>query len=408
MSNESQREDILKAMGASRAEVRELIEYGASTYDWTSLPPLDFPWPDESCIPVWEAYAEECRRAGSIEPLAKYIVQLQFPVAEGMSKNEDYRAATRRAVETAGLKSATGLQLRSPERCRILIHPTPAGRIPIVVTGAREDFVTLVRAMTERNEPAAVPDSMGACMVSGYNNLHRIRMLREQWTKENPQAAKSGAWSEEFSRILSRPELFRDRFILVSDGPYSNISSRDMGLDEESWRATSLKIRIEHECTHYFVRRAFPASRFRKNMNEELTADYAGITAAVGTFRADWFLRFIGLEDFPAYRAGGRLENYRGLSSIGDGAFLVLQRLMKQAAENLERFDRERSQPIDRPRERPFQLLALSHLSVEEMASPDGPRRIAERLSEFKFSKVHHSHTPEAADAVAAAREEKR
>lgn len=46
-------------------------------------------------------------------------------------------------------------------------------------------------------------------------------------------------------------------------------------------------------------------------MLDELIADYAGIVAAWGRYRADWFLRFVGLEDYPRYREGGRLQNYR-------------------------------------------------------------------------------------------------
>ena len=45
----------------------------------------------------------------------------------------------------------------------------------------------------------------------------------------------------------------------------------------------------------------------RNNLHDELIADYAGITAAIGHYRAAWFLRFLGLEDYPTYRPGGRL-----------------------------------------------------------------------------------------------------
>jgi Family of unknown function (DUF7005) len=407
MNTEVQREEVLKGLGATAAEIQELIAYGAATYDWNNLPSLNFPWPDEPYVRVWEAYAKECQCAGSIAPMSKYLVQMQFPIAQGMSQNEDYRAATKRAVETAGLAAATGLRLQAPERSRVLIHPTPAGRIPILVADERKDFVALVQALTERNEPSAVPDSMGACMVSGYNNLHRIRLLREAWERENPRAAEAGEWSEEFNRIIGRPELFRDRFILVSEGPYSNASAREMGLSEDEWRKISLAIRIDHECTHYFVRRAFPGSRFQKNMHEEVVADYAGISAACGAFRAGWFLRFIGLENFPQYRRGGRLENYRGQTPLGDGAFVVLQRLMKQTAENIERFSHERSGRADAARARPFEVLALSSLSIEELASPEGPGRIAVRVREFELLQDSKNSTPAAAHAVRPAREEK-
>ena len=67
-----------------------------------------------------------------------------------------------------------------------------------------------------------------------------------------------------------------------------------------------------------------------------------------GHYRADWFLRFMGLESFPDYRTGGRLENYQDESLLSIGAFKILQRLVKVAAENLEYFDRHYLRPQQR------------------------------------------------------------
>jgi hypothetical protein len=52
----------------------------------------------------------------------------------------------------------------------------------------------------------------------------------------------------------------------------------------------------------YFTRRVFGS--MRNNMLDELIADYIGIIEAMGTYQADWFLRFVGLEDFPMVRGG--------------------------------------------------------------------------------------------------------
>ena len=79
----------------------------------------------------------------------------------------------------------------------------------------------------------------------------------------------------------------------------------------------------------------------RNNLLDELIADYRGIVASSGCYRADWFLRFLGLESFPHYREGGRLQNYRGQPTLSDGAFKILQALVKAAAENLQHFDAE-------------------------------------------------------------------
>ena len=44
--------------------------------------------------------------------------------------------------------------------------------------------------------------------------------------------------------------------------------------------------------------------------------DFIGLRAATGHFRADWFLRFMGLEDHAACRLGGRLLNYLARTDI--------------------------------------------------------------------------------------------
>jgi hypothetical protein len=54
-----------------------------------------------------------------------------------------------------------------------------AGRVPVPVAGDRSDFVSLVQAFAERNEPAPVPESMGACIVKGFNNWDRIATFRK-------------------------------------------------------------------------------------------------------------------------------------------------------------------------------------------------------------------------------------
>ena len=131
------------------------------------------------------------------------------------------------------------------------------------------------------------------------------------------------SWPEEFQRIKAQKELYQDRFIILSTGPYSNVHAGEIGLDPEDWLKLSLVIRREHECAHYFTRRVF--SSMRNSLLDEIIADYCGITAAVGRFRADWLLRFFGLESFPHYREGGRLQNYRGTPALSDPAFVVLQ-----------------------------------------------------------------------------------
>jgi hypothetical protein len=109
----------------------------------------------------------------------------------------------------------------------------------------------------------------------------------------------------------------------------------------------------------------------RNNAFDELIADYIGIVAAVGCFRVDWFLRFMGLEAFPAYREGGRLQNYRGQPPLSDGAFTILLKLVKAAAEYLGSFDTAHAREVRGDMGAGHMLMALTMLTLEALASQE-------------------------------------
>jgi hypothetical protein len=369
-----QRMDLLASYGATGSEIEELLAYDRNAFDEhrTDAPPV-LPLPAESHVAAWERYALEAAETGAFAALQRRLVQLRFPIREGISQTEAYRAATLRGAPTEGMTEASGLVLTRPDELRLIVHPNPAGPIPVLIPGGRTDFVALVRALTMRNEPGPVPGSMGACMVSGLNNWDRILEHRRRWEAEGGDRSDTG-WREEFRRLVPHKELYQDRLLILSDGPYSNVSAGEMGLTEQEWRRTSTTIRLEHECTHYFTLRVFGS--MRNNLLDELIADYAGITA-VGPYRADWFLRFMGLEAFPAYREGGRLQNYRGEPPLSDGAFRALQGLVKDAAENLGNLDLDPAyQPGREMEDRAGTLLALTGFRLEELAVPEAPGRI--------------------------------
>jgi hypothetical protein len=210
-------------------------------------------------------------------------------------------------------------------------------------------------------------------MVSGYNNWCRISGLRRLWEAQDLEERETATWAEEFQRIQGQRDLYQDRFILLSNGPYSAVPAADLGLKDSEWREMSLVIRREHECAHYFTRRLFGS--MRNNVLDELIADYAGLTAATGRFRADWFLRFVGLEEFPRYRPGARLDLYRGKPLLSDGAFRVLQALLKAAAEMLERFP---------PEEMSVMIPALASLRLEDLAGEDGERALSGAVRDLR------------------------
>ena len=362
------RENILLSYGAKGMEIDELLAYDKNVFDRTSLNfPVKLPLQDEPFITAWERYTLEAGENNVFECLKKRLVQLRFPIRGGISRTAQYREATLEGASTENMTQACGLMIKKPGKLSLMLHQTPAGRIPIITTREREDFVSLVRALVMKNEPAAIPDSMGACTVKGYNNWDRIYEYRKQWESQNAAESSEEKWQSEFQRIVPQRKLYRDRFIILSDGPYSAVSAQDIGLGEEEWKSASLAIRREHESAHYFTGRLFQS--MRNNLLDELIADYAGIVSADGRYNAGWFFRFMGLESFPDYRDGGRLQNYRGKPPLSDNAFKILQAMVKDAAENLEQFDAGHSRQLHNPGGQALMLAALTCLTLEELAS---------------------------------------
>lgn len=364
----------LAGAGADEEQIEELLAYDESAFEATGSGHAAMPLPDEPFVTCWSAWAEEARTDGVFPALARHLPQLAFPVEEGVSGSEAYRAAVLRGAPVESLSRATGLELERPDLLELELHPSLAGRIPCLVARWRPDFVTLVQALAKKNEPVPVPEAQGAAMVVGLNNWERIRQLRRDWEALDPEVRATPTWSEEFARIRSRKELYQDRLILLSDGPYSAVPAAELGLGEDEWREMSLVLRREHECTHYFTRRYYGS--MRNHVLDELIADYMGIVAACGRYRADWFLRFVGLESFPRYRPGARLDIYRGAPPLSDGAFAVLHTLVRDAATHLERFDRRWPEGPRGPEARGLAIRALASLSFLELAAPDAPERL--------------------------------
>jgi anti-sigma regulatory factor (Ser/Thr protein kinase) len=291
---------------------------------------------------------------------------MRYPIREGISATESYRSATRNGIWPEDDEDATGLRLRRPELVHLSIERTLAGRIPILVAGDRGDFEDLVRAFSARNEPVDIPASMGACLVRGLNNWDRVRSYQEVWEKENP----TGDWADGFQELVPRKELYEDRFIILSTGPYSGVAAPEADFaDEAEWLTLSLSIRREHEATHYFTLRA--AGAMRNNLVDELIADYVGLVRTFGRYREELALRFLGLEDYPRYREGARLQNYRGKPRLSDGAFEVAKGLAHDAIRNFARLDAS-CEPFMRSGDGLARLvLSLMTLGLEELASAD-------------------------------------
>jgi hypothetical protein len=358
---------ILEEFGAKGSEIDELLAYNTNVFDHSSLKSgLSLPLKDEPFVPFWEEYAEDAEIIGVVEALKKRLIQFNFPIQEGISETEDYKYAVRKGILSENLKHGRGLVLKDPDKLVLLIHQTPAGKIPLIVAYEREDFVFLLQALTCKNEPKPIPASQGASMVAGYNNWDRIAKLKENLRQGKGVLYVETFWPQEFKKIIPQKHLYQDKFIMLSQDYYSGVTPQKIGLDEKDWREKSFIIRREHECTHYFTKRVL--SSMQNKVLDELIADYAGITAAAGRFRADWFFAFVGLEDYPHYREGGRLQNYRGMPPLSDGAFTILQKLVYHAAKNLEEIDKTYTEDV---LEKNHVVLALTYVTLEELASKE-------------------------------------
>ena len=367
------REDILRRFGAGGGIIAELLEYNSSLYTLPEHFEWIFPFEDENFVPVWEGYERETREKGVFETLRSKLVQLSFSIQDGISKTSPYTDATLRGVPIGDIPEAKGLNLVEEERLELFLTSSAAGRLPVLLARNRSDFINLVRALAYRNEPAEVPESMGSLILAGYNNWDRLRSYREQWEREHP----TDSWQDEFSTIASKKELYQDKFILLSDSPYSGVKAESLGMDEDGWKELSYKIRLGHELCHYFCKRVLLS--MRNNALDELLADYCGIVNARGSFLSDWLLRFLGLEDPSAYRRGGRLENYT--KDLSEEAFAVLCRIVEAAASNLEELDA----CLPRDQLAPYKvLMTLSFFTLEELASSDAVSALKEKYEEVQ------------------------
>ena len=209
---------------------------------------------------------------------------------------------------------------------------TPAGEVLVLTLYNRHDFEIFVRCMMAAKEgpKRPVPASMGASTLVAFNwpriNAHKEAFMR----KQREAGVLFPDWAAEFKRFREVKENYTDTFIVLSHGPYSNVSAddvnkalkdelmRDCGrfgdeaarkaalFSEEEWIEKSDSIRKYHELTHFVCRRLYPDKI--DAVWDELVADAAGIYAAFGRYHRRLEELFLGITD--GRYTGGRLENY--------------------------------------------------------------------------------------------------
>jgi hypothetical protein len=331
---------------------------------------------DEPYINSWKGYCIESTVDGVFQTLKNCYPQLNFPVKKDINLSQDYVDAVLKG-KTEVINLENNLSLNNAEELKIRLHKSIAGTVPIVKVPDNQDFTQIVQCLLHKNNPTPVPLSMGALLVNGINNWDRLHTLKSNWVDKNP----IGNWSEEFSKnVLPNSSLFKDKIIILSTKPYSNVSAYSLGLDEDVWKSYSYSIRLEHECTHLYTLKKYGSAT--NNLHDELIADYIGISKTIGSYNKEWMLAFMGLEEYPKYRKGARLENYLGNTGVSQEDFEKLTVIIKNAIENIALFDNELGK-INSDYDQMCRMDALCETDVLDIASETGANLLLQKYDEI-------------------------
>ena len=150
----------------------------------------------------------------------------------------------------------------SPETVSIGIYDSFAGKIPVICVRSTSDFEQLVTNIAYKGIRPDGLETTGASFLHGKTT----------------------------------------RFIILSSKPYSNVPAAELGLDDAEWAEKSMLLRRGHECTHYFTKQTYGVTN--NILHDEIMADFIGMYEAFGFYRAEWFLRFMGVIEGSGRRLG--------------------------------------------------------------------------------------------------------
>lgn len=233
-------------------------------------------------------------------------------------KDEPFVALWRdvlRASEKDGIEKALNenlahgeedIKLITPELTTLEIYNSIAGNIPVIYAKEEEDFYQLVTKLINKGKEMPNIRRTGASFAYGANN----------------------------------------KFIILSNKPYSNIPADMLDLSDDQWKGYSLIIRREHECTHYFTNRFLGSTN--NNLHDELVADFAGIVCATNNYYAKWFLLGMGLGENNADEEPmpGRFPVY--VLGLSEEAKYTMKTILIKVAKNVETWYNETGRNMSR------------------------------------------------------------
>ncbi len=265
----------------------------------------------EPCVEDWRRYRNLSGNKGDFNTLQSLIERFNIPVKSGISETEAYKNIVLRGEKFRPEDSGGKFALKKPDDFEFLIYEHPAGALPVMVSSCREDFVNLYSLIGNRCEPVNLNSGINALIVSGFSNWERINRYREQWSASLSFFEKM-RWPDEFKRVgREEPELFNDRLILLMRGVgYGGTNRAFTGIEctADEWMEYSLKIRAEHEFTHYVMKRVFGV--MRHHVWDEIIADFMALVSTFRDFRSEWLLSCMGVNPDGGYRGDSRVMHY--------------------------------------------------------------------------------------------------
>ena len=245
-----------------------------------------------------------------IEHLAEIYQQLYL--RPGPAGEAAYKDIVNRGKD-AEIRDLSHFRSHQMDRCDH--EMTPAGPIMVITLHERADFELFLQIIAHRCVPFAVPATQGASIIDGVVNWQRIRAHKAGFLLAQRLAGDLDPdWAAEFRRFTADKANYKDALIVLSCGPYSNLPTSKVNLDEQAWLEASMTIRRVHECTHFICRRMYPDQI--DAVWDELVADAAGIYAAFGHFDLPLAELCLGVtaEGFTE----GRLRNYADESALDE------------------------------------------------------------------------------------------
>ncbi len=181
------------------------------------------------------------------------------------------------------------IEFRSPQTVEMKMYNSFAGTIPIIYVKDPLDFEQLVTNAAYKGIRPDNISQIGASFISGRTT----------------------------------------RFIILSAKPYSNVPASELGINDDSdWAERSMILRRGHECTHYFTKQTYGIAN--NILHDEIMADFIGMCEAFGYYKAEWFLRFMGLIE----GSGGRMVFYT--KTLSPNVVMAVSELLTKIAYRLE------------------------------------------------------------------------